>query len=147
MENHVHLVAVPRFPDSLKRGLGIAHWKYSLIINLREGWQGYLWQSRFYSHPLDDFYWRVAVRYSEMNPVRAGIVKQPQDYIWSSARAHIFHKTDLILSESPLDHEVKDWGKFLASGMTDSELKLLRLHSSTGRPLGDDAFVQRLEVL
>ena len=44
MENHVHLIAVPKQIDSLERGVGEAHRKYSRRINFREGWRGHLWQ-------------------------------------------------------------------------------------------------------
>ncbi|MGZ5495123.1 MAG: transposase, partial [Candidatus Aminicenantales bacterium] len=53
MDNHVHIIAVPKRIDSFSRGLGRAHWKYTLSVNLREDWKGYLWQGRFYSCPLD----------------------------------------------------------------------------------------------
>src|SRR4030042_452313 len=48
MENHVHLIAVPSHHQSLFKGLGMAHWKYTLKVNLREDWRGYLWQGRFF---------------------------------------------------------------------------------------------------
>jgi len=44
MDNHVHLIAVPKHKDSLARGIGETHRRYTLIINSREKWKGYLWQ-------------------------------------------------------------------------------------------------------
>jgi putative transposase len=40
---------------------------------------------------------------------------------------------------------VTDWRSFLASGLDEGELALLRRHECTGRPLGDESFVTRLE--
>ena len=46
MDNHVHLIAVPKKEDSLARGIGRVHRKYTRMINLRKGWKGYLWQGQ-----------------------------------------------------------------------------------------------------
>ncbi len=147
MDNHVHLIAVPRYPESLSRGLGIALWKYSLLINLQHDWKGYLWQSRYKSYPLDDYYLLSATRYIELNPVRAKIVKKAEDFPWSSARAHVSKQPDPLITKGSLDDEIADWASFLVSETPESELKLLRKHASTGRPLGRDKFVEKLEKL
>lgn len=147
MDNHVHLIAVPEYLDSFRRGLGVAHWKYSLIINLREDWKGYLWQSRFLSYPLDNHYLRAAVRYVELNPVRAGTVIKAEDYAWSSARAHLLRKSDPLLSNCLLTQEIGDWAGFLSVEPLDSEVKLIRQHMTTGRPLGSSDFIEKLETL
>ncbi len=44
MPNHVHLIAVPESSESLARGIGEAHRRYTRYINFRKGWKGYLWQ-------------------------------------------------------------------------------------------------------
>src|SRR5438045_9637812 len=49
MPNHVHMIAVPQTDDGLRWAIGEAHRKYTLAVNRREGWQGYLWQGRFSS--------------------------------------------------------------------------------------------------
>ncbi len=54
MENHVHLVLVPRDADGLRAALSEAHRRYTRHVNFREGWRGYLFQGRFASYPMDD---------------------------------------------------------------------------------------------
>jgi putative transposase len=147
MDNHVHLIGVPETLDSLRLGLGIAHWKYSLIINIQHDWKGYLWQGRYKSYPLDDFYLLRATRYIELNPVRAKMVKNAEDYAWSSARAHVLKQPDPLISKGRLDDEIKDWASFLALGTPESELRLFRKHASTGHPLGSDEFIEKLEKM
>jgi putative transposase len=147
MDNHVHLIAVPQYPDSLARGLSTAHWKYSLIINLRNEWKGHLWQARYLSYPLDESYLFAAIRYVELNPVRAGIVFKPEDYPWSSAHAHIRNTPDVILAESFLSSRIRDWADFLSTAPSETETRLLRRHAATGRPLGDHNFIKKLEEL
>ena len=73
MPNHVHLVLVPSDKDGLRRALGETHRRYSKLINQREGWRGHLWQERFHSFAMDEDHLIEAVRYIELNPVRAGL--------------------------------------------------------------------------
>ena len=89
MNNHVHLIAVPKREDSLVKAVGETHALYTRMINFREGWRGYLWQGRFKSVVMDEQYLIAAMRYVELNPMRARIVAKAEDYEWSSARTHI----------------------------------------------------------
>ena len=77
MPNHVHLVAVPESADGLRLAIGEAHRRYSAMVNRRQKWTGHLWQGRFSSFPLDEKYLLAAVKYIEMNPVRAPLVADP----------------------------------------------------------------------
>jgi putative transposase len=147
MDNHVHLIAVPSTSECLTACLGVIHWKYALAINLREDWKGHLWQDRYLSYPLSEAHLYNAVRYIELNPVRAEIVSRPEDYIWSSARAHIRKKPDKIVSGSACFFDIKDWALFLADPVPETEVKLFKKHAYTGRPLGDDAFIEKLEKI
>jgi len=147
MDNHIHLIAIPNTSDALTACLGTVHWKYALAINLREDWKGHLWQSRFLSYPLSDEHLYNAIRYIELNPVRAEIVTRPDDYIWSSARAHIQKKPDKLISGTASFFDIKDWALFLADRISETELKLFEKHANTGRPLGDDAFIEKLEKI
>jgi putative transposase len=42
---------------------------------------------------------------------------------------------------------IGDWNAFLDSGVPEEELKDLRRHSRTGRPLGNSSFLERLEAM
>ena len=147
MDNHVHLIAVPRNEDSLARGIGEAHRNYTRLINFREGWKGYLWQGRFISYPLDEKYLYAAVRYVERNPVRAGLVKRAEDYPWSSAKAHVYGEKDILLSDNFMLSEIKDWSSYLSEGDENIDKNLFKKHGRTGRPLGDDRFLTKLEEI
>lgn len=147
MDNHVHLIAVPKRPESLALAMSAAHWRYALAINLREDWKGSLWQGRFMSYPMNEEYLVAAARYIELNPVRAGIVAKAEDYPWSSAKAHINKRPDPIIVDCYLTDEIKDWASFLAEGVSEPEVSLLRKHASTGRPLGDQGFIEKLEKM
>ena len=145
MPNHVHLILVPGTPDGLRGALAEAHRRYTRAINLRQGWTGHLWQGRFASCALDAGHLVAAVRYVELNPIRARLVESAGDWPWSSARAHLTGRGDGLVAVAPLLDAVGDWEAFLASPTGASELDLLRRHERTGRPLGDAAFVADLE--
>ncbi len=145
MDNHVHLVAVPENENSFARGLGEVHRRYTSIVNYREGWTGFLWQGRYSSFPLDEKYLLAAVRYVELNPVRAGMVERASDYPWSSAKAHVLKQKDPLLSENFLNDEIRDWSDYLLESEEKQLLERFDLHGRTGRPLGEESFVGRLE--
>lgn len=144
MPNHVHIIAVPQQEQSLARAIGEAHRRYTRRINFRQGWRGHLWQERFGSFPMDENYLLAAARYVEMNPVVAGLVEKPWDYAWSSAKAHVDGKDDILVKVEPLLELAGNWRNFLS---TESEIDVdsLRKHERSGRPLGKDSFVEELE--
>ena len=149
MPNHVHLVLVPATADGLRDALAEAHRAYSALINQRKGWTGHLWQERFHSCPMDDAHTVAAVRYVELNPVRARMVPTPEAWPWSSAAAHVLGQADELVSATlppPLD-TIGPWAAYLAGVETDAAaFDRLRSHQQTGRPLGSDAFVAELEA-
>ena len=145
MPNHAHLIVVPKSEDGMRRAIGEAHRRYTRRINFREDWRGHLWQGRFASFVMDESYLLAAARYIELNPVRAGLVTAPSDYRWSSARAHIKRKDDVLVRVSPLLALAKNWRVLLTSAATEEQIKAFREHERTGRALGDDKFQKRLE--
>ena len=148
MDNHVHIVAVPRSEPALARAVGEAHRNYTLQINLREKWSGYLWQGRFSSCPMDERHLYAAVRYVERNPVRAGLVRYAEEYRWSSARAHALNEPDTFLTgEEMAIMAIDDWMAYLRNPDEDLDLKTLRKGYRTGRPLGNEGFVERIESM
>lgn len=147
MPNHVHLILVPKRAEGLARALGEAHRRYTREINVREGWRGFLWQGRFSSAPMDEEHTAVALRYVELNPVRARLVKTPEAWAWSSAAAHLSGRDDGLVSVRPMLEAVGGraaWRKMLAQGLAEDEADLIRKSETTGRPLGDADFIKRL---
>jgi putative transposase len=148
MTNHVHVVAVPLTEDSLAEAIGRTHQKYSLQFNRRYARIGHLWQGRFHSCPLDQEHYWCALSYAERNPVRAGIVWEPWDYRWSSARAHIgqMDRTGLLDLETWRQSMAdNDWRLFLERELDEEILFKMRQNTHRGWPVGSDEFVQRLE--
>ena len=88
----------------------------------------------------------ATARYIEMNSVAAHLVEHPEDYRWSSARAHLDGKDDGLVKVGPLLEMVGNW-RSLLSPSSDEELDLLHRHEQTGRPLGVNDFVESLEQI
>jgi putative transposase len=147
MENHVHIIAVPEAKDSFARGFGEVQRRYTLVINTRQNWKGFLWQGRFISYPLDEGHSYAAVRYVERNPVRAGVVKRAELYEWSSARAHVRREVHPLLSAFPMEAAIPNWSAYLGQSDSPEDIDELLRHERTGRPLGSEDFVKRLEGL
>ncbi len=146
MPNHVHLIAVPEHEDSLARGIGETHRRYTRYVNMKNDCKGYLWQGRFASFPMDEDYLLAAVRYVELNPVRAQLVQRAEDYRWSSAKAHLAGKDDGVVTVKPMLDRVHHWMELLESG-EQKMFDTLRQHERTGRPLGQEQFVNDLSKL
>lgn len=147
MPNHVHLLVVPCLPDSMARAIGYAHQRHAHIIHRREGWTGHLWANRFYSTPLDPVHLWAAVRYIEVNPVRAGLVQSAYTFLWSSARANATGRDDPLLDpERPFPGEVPDWEAWLGEAADPRLDDAIRRNTSTGRPTGSEDFVREIEL-
>jgi putative transposase len=82
----------------------------------------------------------------ELNPVRAGLADAPDDWPWSSARAHLSGEPDPLTDNvQEMADYIGDWHRYLALDVEETERLRFRKHSRTGRPLGGEAFLHRLE--
>jgi len=148
MSNHVHLIAVPHTQTALSQCLKQTHGRYASYWNGRNASTGHVWQGRFYSCPLDEGHLWEALRYVELNPVRAGMVEKPERWPWSSAAAHCgFTSPDAMLEMERWSRRwnAAEWHSFLAQVESARELAVLRRFTHTGRPLGSPEFVTALE--
>jgi putative transposase len=107
-----------------------------------------VWQGRYYSCPLDDTHLWEALRYTELNPVRAFLVTSAKDWPWSSAAAHC--GTGPIgpwLSFDAWERRwsCADWRAYLQATQPESSRKAIRDSTFSGRPLGSAEFTRALE--
>ncbi len=146
MPNHVHLVLVPSTEDGLRATLGETHRRYTRHINEREDWRGHLWQERFHSFVMDEEYLLATARYVERNPVSAGLCSRPEQWPWSSARAHLSGSDDDLVKVNPMLERVDDWQAYLADDRCmRNQYEAIQLANRTGRPLGDEGFIAHME--
>ncbi|MCE9522811.1 MAG: transposase [Alphaproteobacteria bacterium] len=150
MPNHVHLVVVPHDVEGLGRAIGETHRRYTNFINARGRWTGHLFQSRFASVAMDEAHLIAAVRYVSLSPVRARFVAQPEDWAWSSARAHLRGVGDGLVVVEPMTDRLGAVGiaELLRPSAEDgAAFAALRSAETTGRPLGNADFIAGLERL
>jgi putative transposase len=103
MTNHVHLVleTTGHAPLSeIMKGINISYAQY---YKKKYGHIGHFWQDRYKSILISkDEYLLACGSYIELNPVRAGMVKAPGDYRWSSYCFYAFGKEDHLIDEQPV---------------------------------------------
>ena len=147
MDNHVHFIAIPREEDSLAKVFSISHMRYSQYFNKKKKASGHLWQGRFYSCVLDEDYLVAALRYVERNPVRAGIVRKPWRWKWSSAGVHVGQGDGVINLENIttlIDTTAEEWKEYIDLDENEEEVENIRKHTLLGRPLGTKDFIAKL---
>lgn len=150
MSNHVHLIVVPGSKDSLQRTFKQLHRRYAQNLNHHRNWTGHVWQGRYFAAVLDEAYFWSAIRYVELNPVRARLVRRAEDYRWSSARAHCLGTPDPALSANTRWHHqfrgIDDWSGWLAMGVEPARIDELRAQTRRNLPCGSPEFVTSLEA-
>jgi REP element-mobilizing transposase RayT len=104
MGNHYHLLVRSR-TGRLSECIRFAVGRFSRTKNKRDGSDGPLFRSRFTSAPVEsEAHLLECSRYIHLNPVRAGIVRAPEEWVWSSARAYlgIGHAPDWLITHEML---------------------------------------------
>ena len=149
MTNHVHLVMDPGDdPSSIPRLMKRIAGRHTRRVNRREERTGSLWEGRYHSSPVDtDSYLLACCRYVDLNPVRAGLVKDPEAYRWSSYRDRVSGLPSWLtpdpcylgLGPSAVAR-ANAYRKFVAAGV-GPEIGLLRTAVRRSQLTGDAAFV------
>lgn len=89
MSNHVHL-QVQTKEMHIKCFMGRLNNLYAKYFNNKYNYVGHLFQERYGSEIIsEDKYVLEVSRYIHLNPVRANMVKKPEEYMWSSYRMYI----------------------------------------------------------
>ncbi|MFA5271679.1 MAG: transposase [Candidatus Omnitrophota bacterium] len=146
MNNHVHILIVPQYQDSLAKMMQKLSLTFTQHINKKHKRTGRLWECRFHSCIVDtdSYLWAVA-KYIERNPLRANICTEPFLYKWSSAKISVSAES----AYTGIEPVWKDYGnrneyvKFLYEDKeTDSEK--IRQSIYKGIPFGSKSFVNDL---
>jgi putative transposase len=143
MPNHIHFLVRPSHDEGLAKMMQGVTLCYSKYFNGENGRTGRLWECRYHSTVIDgdSYLWTVS-KYIEENPVRAGIVKKPEDYPYSSAKGHILGGKDPLLKEPLFEKsELNDYRKFVRSGEDKKITEEIRKQTRSGKPLGGAEFL------
>ena len=151
MSNHIHL-AVKVSEINVSKIIHHLAFRFTRYINRRYKRNGHLFQGRFKSVLVDDEdYLKELIRYIHLNPVRAGIVADPQDYVWSSHRAYLEKSEFVWLSKDRVlekfHHEkepaISNYKKFVLLGV-GIEVEFDFKSGSMSGILGDCDFVDEI---
>jgi putative transposase len=149
MTNHIHLLATGPQRGAISRMVQHVGRRYVQRFNASWGRTGTLFQGRFRSSLVDsDRYLLTCMRYIELNPVRAGMVRSATDYIWSSVHAnagfcadHLVTPHDEYRSLGSTDAErATAYRVILAQPLRTSELETIRQHVNRDCALGRPTF-------
>ena len=153
MTNHVHLLVTPRRADSLPRAMQSLGRRYVRYVNAAHRRSGTLWEGRYRAAPIDsEAYFLGCCRYIELNPVRAGMVAHPRDYLWSSYRAHMHGAADALVSDHPVyralgrgpEARQKAYRALFRTTPDPTFIDALRAATNGGWALGDARFKRQI---
>lgn len=103
MDNHFHLLATPSTSDGLALWMQAVGRRYVRYFNDRHGRSGTLWEGRYKSSLIQaDRFLLTCMVYMDLNPVRAAMVTEPQDYPWSSHAHYAGLRHDKWLTPHPI---------------------------------------------
>lgn len=145
MPNHWHLVLHPRTETDMgefMRWITTTHVRQRRV-NTESVGHGHLYQGAYKSFPVEtDVYLATLIRYVEQNPLRAKLVKQAQDWKWSSLwkREYGSKEQQKLLSDLPID--LPDNYLEIVNTLPDTEkIEKIRRSVNKGAPLGSDEWV------
>ncbi len=149
MPNHIHILLTPDCPAACAGMMKALSQAYARYFNDKYGRTGTLWEGRFRSCIAESARYVLACyRYIELNPVRAGMVRHPAQYPWSSYAWNSGGTHDGFLVEhaeysalASSHTERRAAYRVLLEETVESELlDSIRAATSGGYPLGSDSF-------
>ena len=155
MSNHVHLLATGNAPMAISRMMQDLGRRYVLYVNSSCKRTGALYEGRFRSSLVETgSYLFTCMRYIELNPVRAGMVRQPGEHLWSSFRQNAGgnpsglltpHPEYLGLSEDPTRRGAA-YLRLFDDIIPDDQLAAIRKSAQMNRVLGGKQFCEAIEA-
>jgi putative transposase len=154
MTNHVHLLATPSDKEGISRLMQYVGRRYVPYINRSYASSGTLWEGRYKASLVqEETYLLTCMRYIELNPVRADMVKSPAHYRWSSYHSNGQGKEDKLLTPHVLytalgetaEKRCQVYRNLFKAHLDTDVLSSVRAAWQTGTPLGNDYFMEKVE--
>ena len=154
MTNHVHLLVGADTPGAVSRMMQAVGRRYVRAFNTRHDRTGTLWEGRYKSCLVDsERYLLECLRYIELNPVRAAMVRWPWEHRWSSVHAHLGLKEDSRVSlhdgylalGNDAETRVIAYRALLLEPLALGQVEVIRDHLRQERALGSPGFQARVE--
>ena len=156
MTNHVHLLLTPSGDKTISKLMQDIGRLYVGYFNYTYARSGTLFEGRFRSSLVQaQDYLLTCLHYIELNPVRAGMVKDPGDYRWSSYTAHGFgrdiamwtpHSLYLSLGNDGISRQ-KKYRELMRENLNAGVIAKIRHCTNTGLVLGTEKFRSQVQKL
>jgi len=156
MTNHVHLLVTPAQSHGISHMMQDTGRKYVRYINKTYRRTGTLWEGRYKAGLIDsEAYLLTCMCYIEMNPVRAGMVKHPSDYRWSSYHSNASNKCNPVLDSHPVYQQLDSdperryhaYRELFSNVLDKEELHAIREALNQELVLGRDDFKDKIEKM
>ena len=154
LDNHFHMLLTPPSEEAMSLMMQAVGRTYVRYFNHRHGRSGTLWEGRFKSSIIDtEAYLLTCMAYIDLNPLRAGLVHMPSEFMWSSHKHLMGLKNDKLvtphalywsLGNTPFAREAA-YAAFVEAGMAVSVQKELTDAALKGRAMGRPEFLKSLQ--
>lgn len=154
MGNHFHLLVTPPTDDAVPRMMQALGRAYVRYFNDTHHRSGTLWEGRYKSTVIQsERYLLACMAYIDLNPLRAGMVAQAQDYPWSSCCHYTGARVDKIITAHPLWWQLGNtpfareaaYTALVQAGIDAAQQQGLTDAAMGGWALGDGEFVAGLQ--
>lgn len=154
MTNHVHFLVTPERDESVSNTMKVAGSRYAQYMNKKYRRTGTLWEGRHRSSLVQtERYLLTCMRYIELNPVRAQMVKRPEEYRWSSYGINAWGDRSWLTPHAEyqrLGRTTPERGQayreLFKTQLSEEDLHLVRKAAHYCQPVGDDRFRQQIET-
>lgn len=156
MTNHVHLLLEPGDDSgTLAQLMKRVAARQTRYVNRLENRSGTLWESRYKSSPVEtESYLLACTRYIELNPVRAQMVAEPEDYPWSSFQYRTGKRQEPWLDLDPVylglgrtaRERARRYHDFVRARIAEEEWTLIRNAIQRGQLTGSDPFIKEIQA-
>ena len=154
MGNHFHLLATPVTEEGLPQMMQAVGRRYVRYFNDSQGRTGTLWEGRYRSTLIEtERYLLACMVYMDLNPVRAGLVKDASAYPWSSYGHYVGLRGDRMVTPHPLYWALGNtpfareaaYAELVRAGTTLEQQEALTHSALHGWALGGESFVADLQ--
>lgn len=154
MTNHIHVLATPEKASSLSNTMKVVGSRYAQHVNLKYRRTGTLWEGRHRSSLVQsEKYLLTCYRYIELNPVRANMVKRPEEYRWSSYGVNAWGDASWLTPHleylrlgTDLEERTFAYRELFKYHLSEEDLHLFRKAAHYCQPVADDRFREQIEA-
>ncbi len=153
MTNHIHFLATPETKTSLSNVMKVVGSRYAQYFNKKYQRTGTLWEGRHKSSLVQsERYLLTCMRYIELNPLRASMVKKPGEYRWSSYAVNAWGDgswltahNDYLRIDSDPEKRCYRYRELFKDQINQQDLHFIRRAAHFCQPVGDDRFRTSIE--